>query len=558
MSINIILAYLVKTKLPSMSRIIICLVLTAISTSICGQNLSNIIWENSVGKYTNRVTDSPKQIFPVQDGGSLILGEKHYEESGPDYFGVQWYAVDHEGAALWSGGGYPFHAYPVYDYSKFNVVNCPTKLMGLAYTATNGGYDCTDERTSNPKEVSQSDINITWKDHNGVSSLSRCFGTADDDYLIGFFNDEISCESYILAEISGDTSTGDFVNEIGSRDLGIIKINEGNDLLWAKNYGSSKGDRVLYAAFGNEHLYAIVAPGANDGLFENAINNNYWLLIFDTNGELVSKNQIDSLNPEFYAQNIIRNEHLLFFNDSTLFLYGDLKHNGQNIPQGHHDTTSTQFQVPGDGFIFKISTSGKIEMDFYGGTNQDRFLRVQKFSENSLLASGLSYSTDGNLEGMNHISSNAWMMEINLAGEITRQTSFKKLNSGNKSWVIDFYVGVNNEITCLAVGKTESSKYLIYRLSGFPSITTDIYQHVISPSALFPNPAILNLNIKSEIPLSKVTIINNLGQTIISEPADHPFHNAINLVKLEPGVYQVILNYRDGSHEARRILKTSE
>lgn len=167
------------------------------------------------------------------------------------------------------------------------------------------------------------------------------------------------------------------------KDLILFAIDSFANLLWYKYYGGSKDDEgydVIEIADG--YLIASYSNSNNGDVGQNFGENDAWIIKTDWSGDLMWS-KVFGGNGYDYAVSLLSNGNDLFI----LSTYGSIE---------------TGSLGEDDIVLFKINSTGDLLLKkHYGGSNNDRAVKLLQNSSNNLVIAGMSSSTNGNISG-NH------------------------------------------------------------------------------------------------------------------------------------------------------------
>ena len=69
----------------------------------------------------------------------------------------------------------------------------------------------------------------------------------------------------------------------------------------------------------------------------------------------------------------------------------------------------------------------------------------------------------------------------------------------------------------------------------------------LGPIDVFPNPAVAQLHIRSEVPLAKVEISNLLGEVCMEQDLHFSNVATLQIGTLKPGVYMILIEDKKGA-----------
>ncbi|OWY20626.1 hypothetical protein C7N43_00040 [Sphingobacteriales bacterium UPWRP_1] len=157
--------------------------------------------------------------------------------------------------------------------------------------APGGGFIVTGYSQSLDGDVGQNNGGIdTWVvklNDAGEIEWSRVLGGSGED----FFRSVIALPdgNFLVAGYS-DSADGDFTENLGYKDLWLVKLSAAGDVLWKRSYGGTGNDNASDIVLDAEkqQLVVIGSTSSTDGNISfNHGGKDMWLLKFDTNGNLL-------------------------------------------------------------------------------------------------------------------------------------------------------------------------------------------------------------------------------------------------------------------------------
>lgn len=193
----------------------------------------------------------------TQDGGLIILGTtKSSNGDFPSNKGNEDFALiklDGSGNKLWSrnyGGSEVDEGYYVQQTQDGGLILVGTTRSKNGDFKTNRGLN---------------DIGVIKTDANGVVIWSKTYGGSKDDQ--GFSIQQTTDGGYIIAGWS-NSNNGDYTQINGDYDYSIIKIDANGNKLWSKNLGGSRPDGAYAIKQTSDGGYIIVgSTESNNGDF---------------------------------------------------------------------------------------------------------------------------------------------------------------------------------------------------------------------------------------------------------------------------------------------------
>jgi len=206
---------------------------------------------------------------------------------------------------------------------------------------------------------------------------------------------------YIVAG-STSSSDGNVTANYGNWDCFLVKLNGSGTVQWAKNYGGSNNDYALSVKPTPDGGFIFAGPtesnnndvSGNHGFFD------FWVVKTDGNGVLQWQKCLGGSGDD---------------RATSVYVTGD----GGCIVAGY--TSSTNGDVTGmqgydDFWVVKLNTQGNIIWQkTLGGTDLDRAFSVIETSDGSIIVAGQTYSTNGNVFGLQG-GSDIWVVKLSPFG----------------------------------------------------------------------------------------------------------------------------------------------
>jgi hypothetical protein len=273
---------------------------------------------------------------------------------------------------------------------------------------SDGGYIVVGYTTSNDGDVSGNhgggDSWVVKLDASGNLLWQKCLGGSGQDAV--FFIQQTSDGGYIVA---GDTvsNDGDVSGNHGNSDGWVVKLDASGNVLWQKCLGGSEGE--LFFSIQQTSDGGYIAAGftySNDGdVSGNHGNGDGWVVKLDASGNLLWQKCLGSSDYD-YAESVQQTS------DGGYIVAGYTGSNGGDVSGNHGG---------GDGWVVKLDVSGNLLWQkCLGGSGGDVIASIQQTSDRGYIVAGYTSSNDGDVSG-NHGHMDAWVVKLNLSGEIDWQ-----------------------------------------------------------------------------------------------------------------------------------------
>ena len=432
-------------KIAVTKKIILILFLLNLTTAFLtlrAQVVPSIQWEKSLGGSESDKATSVEQTF---DGGFIVAGYSRSNDGdvsgnhgGYDYCIMK---LDQNGLLLWQrtfGGSDDDEPNTIHETSDSGYI-----IAG--YTFSSDG----DVTVNHGGE----DYWIVKLNKNGDLDWQKSFGgnSLDEGNTIL----PLSTGGYLVAGTT-HSNNGDVAGNHGGNDYWILKLNSDGNLVWQRTFGGSSYDVAHAVAETTDDKYIIQGwTKSTDGdVLENHGSDDFWILKLDTNGDLLWQKSLGGMFNEegHYIQQL----------PDGGFIAGGYTNSNDNDVSGNHGSydywitrldsvgnllwqkclggSSTErsynFDVTSDGgciisgysesndgdvtvnygvhdfWIAKLNAFGDLVwQESLGGSGIDIPYSIQQTSDNGFIIAGGSESNDGDVTG-NHGQEDFWIMKL--------------------------------------------------------------------------------------------------------------------------------------------------
>ncbi|WOC41212.1 hypothetical protein [Polaribacter sp. HL-MS24] len=317
-----------------------------------------------------------------------------------------------------------------------------------------GGFAVLGYSTSSDVDVLENagsqDFWILKLDAQGTISWSKTFGYSGADFGTTLL--QASDNSFLITGVLDVTASGGQGNSRNSQrhaggDIWAIKLSENGELLWRNYFGGSYTDTPFGVIETADKNFIIV--GSSDSADIDISNNNgsYDFWVLQISPE---GNLL--WEKSFGGSEIDEARAITNTNDGNFLIVGDTR-------SANNDVSNTNGAA--DLWVVKMSPLGDLLWEkTYGGSSFDVGRSVSQTQDNGFLISGSSRSEDNSFT--NQGQNDALVLKINAEGTLV----WKKTIGGSE---IDFLydaVQLNNN-TIIAVGETQSSNGDLNENKGF-------------------------------------------------------------------------------------------
>jgi hypothetical protein len=280
---------------------------------------------------------------------------------------------------------------------------------------------------------------------------------------------------YIVAGY-GESVDGDLISNHGNSDVFVVKMDAAGNALWKKTYGGTEAEQAHAMIPANDGGYIIVgsARSKNGDVTNHRLYDDVWVLKIDGNGNLLWQKTYGGSGSEVAYSIISTPDNGYLVGASTDSRDGDVTnlHFDPNFPGAVDDFWLLKLDISGNlvwqktyggnwdevcysvtrtpdggfmatGFSNATTTSGDVQttrgdkdiwviktdavgnllwQKTYGGSKSDYARKVLSLADGYILSGGTE-SNDGQVTG-NHGSMDAWIVKIDLTGNLVWQKAF--------------------------------------------------------------------------------------------------------------------------------------
>lgn len=309
-----------------------------------------------------------------------------------------------------------------------------------------GGYIICGYTKSNDTDVSgnhdtaTADCWIVKTDNTGNIQWQKCFGGSNDDRALSIIQDTDG--NYVFAgwtnsndyDVSGNHDTTGLI-----ADAWVVKTDSAGNILWQKCLGGTLFDYAQSIQQTDVGIYAVAGwtTSNNGDVSGNHGNADFWMFMLDDSGNFLWQKCIGGSNND-YANDIKQTS------DGGFLLSGATFSNDNDFTGNHNPTGN----YPDMGVVKFDATLNMIWAQCFGGNKYDYGTTCIQTNDGGFLASGLTYSNNGNVSG-NHdpsgLTSDSWTIKLSSTGIL----QWQKCLGGN-----------SNEVTNQAI-QTYNGNYVL-------------------------------------------------------------------------------------------------
>jgi hypothetical protein len=239
---------------------------------------------------------------------------------------------------------------------------------------------------------------VIWEKKYGGTGLDVVYsivGTQDGGYLIAGMS---------------NSHNNDFIENYGSGDGRILKLDVNGNLEWTKNYGGSSQDVIKSIISNGDGTYTMAGSTSSSDydLTENNGIWDFWVFQINAMGEIIWSKNFGGSQSDF-AEEVIATQDGGFlvggYTDSQDF---DVLHNFGET----------------DYWVVKIDNSGNLEWSKnYGGSKIDELLGLTETNSGDFGLIGYSESSDG-LVSNNYGDLDVWLVKIDSLGNLIWERNY--------------------------------------------------------------------------------------------------------------------------------------
>lgn len=234
--------------------------------------------------------------------------------------------------------------------------------------------------------------NIVWQKHFGGTLTDESFSVLQTTDL-----------GYIIA---GSTQSNDLDISLnhGSFDAWVLKIDALGSLQWEKTYGGTQSDGFQSIEATNDNGFIAVGHSysSNGNVTNNYGSMDAWVVKINNLGNIVWQKNFGGSDVDYFYD-------IKKTNDNKYILVGETNSTDVDI---------TNVYGSYDAWIIKIDNLGNVEWkNSFGGSNYDSFKSIDITTDNSIIVSGYSHSTDG-IAITNNSNIGSWIMKFSASGAV--------------------------------------------------------------------------------------------------------------------------------------------
>ncbi len=276
----------------------------------------------------------------------------------------------------------------------------------------------------------QAQLNIEWQ---------KCYGGSKGDALEEVLQ---TSDGGFIFSVWTDSNDGDFTENLGGKDICLLKLDRFGKKQWQKSYGGTKDDYLKYLLQTSDGGYIF---SANHGtILGDTINENAWIVKLNQSGSILWQKNFNECNEMIetsdkgFIVSVLIDTIVVQNNTTSSFKIKKVRKINQNgeiewqkniegskiiktIDGNYFIYTESNWSKDADIRYWKINQQGDILWEKkIGGRATDFAKNVQQTSDGGYILTGITLSNDGDVSG-NHGQSDAWLVKLNSNGEIQWQ-----------------------------------------------------------------------------------------------------------------------------------------
>ncbi len=200
------------------------------------------------------------------------------------------------------------------------------------------------------------------------------------------------------------SSNGDVTLALGEEDVWVVKLDSTGTMEWERSYGGSEQDigHSIKQTPDGGYIVAGKTWSSDGDVTSNHGDFDLWVLRLDNNGNLQWERNLGGPFKELGGYTAVSTSGDFFVAGSSKSLSGDLTSNNGDF----------------DIWIVKLDMNGSLIWEHsFGGSEEDFVMGICSTSDGGVIASGYSYSENGDLT-TNLGFSDAWLIKLAANGDI--------------------------------------------------------------------------------------------------------------------------------------------
>ncbi len=215
---------------------------------------------------------------------------------------------------------------------------------------------------------------------------------------------------YIVTGYSNSDNNGDVTGNHGVTDFWVVKIDNTGTIQWQKSLGGSgqdHGQSGQQTADGGYIIGGYTTSNDGDVIGFNG-GHDFWAVKLDSNGNIEWQNPLGG-SVDDYGREIKQTA------DGGYIMIGFTYSNNGDVSGNHGEA---------DYWVVKLDASGAIQWEkTLGGTSTDEGDSIQQTADGGYIATGHSFSSDGDVTSGNQGLRDYWVVKLDSNGTIEWENS---------------------------------------------------------------------------------------------------------------------------------------
>lgn len=494
----------------------ITLLLIILSFAFTQAQAPAIQWQKQLGGSN---IDFAQSIQQTSDGGYIVVGISNSADGD---------VTGHLGAA----GSYD---YWVAKLSATGLLQWQKSFGGTntdyAYSiqqTTDGGYILAGESFSTNVDVTGNhgggDYWVIKLSTTGTIEWQKALGGTGEDIARSI--QQTADGGYIVAGSTTSTNGDVSATHVGA-DFWLVKLSSTGDLQWHKLYGRTANDIAYCVQQTTDGGYILAGQSTSTtGEYD------YWIVKTDDFGELQWQHKYGGTTNDI-AYSIDQTT------DGGYIVAGQTLSNNGDVTGAHVSACCGVSEY----WVVKLNATGAIEWQkALGGTEVETGRSIQQTADGGYIIAGNSFSSDGDITGVNHSSGDFWIVKLNNSGVLQWEkliggTGNDNPNSIHQTSDGGYIIGGesrSNNFDASGAGGHGSADYWVVKLAPDALLTVPVFEK--QKIVISPNPVcdVLQIQVPNNTTITEAKIIDITGKFVYEQSQNG---NTINVENLAQGMY---------------------
>lgn len=264
--------------------------------------------------------------------------------------------------------------------------------------------------------------------------FSNCYFTIAQPLLLnwqqclGGTKDE-SCQSIygtnygLILMCNTDSDDGQVINNHGMGDFWLVKTDSTGSIFWSKTYGGSDSEYSSNGLTSNDGGFIMFGETySNDGNVSGYHGGgDYWIVKVDSTGNILWSNCFGGSSREGANELAYSNDQGFILIGASFSIDGDVT--------GNHGAY--------DCWLVKLDQEGELQWEkALGGSGMDIGISIGSTDDGGYILGATTDSQDGDVQCLNHGFYDAWIIKINIWGNIEWQRCYGGSNGDGPNKII--------------------------------------------------------------------------------------------------------------------------